>query len=146
MGAFGFSMSHPPGVDPYYTSRVHLFSPHSHVVLARLCVFHSYFGISKQTEILQEVQEAEEHYFCSSVYLRKMKQNKIHLSSAEFLLSRISKTSCCSVCPTPLVCSSSNVLGWAYTTSCRSLLCTKGRTWRLGSCKFSSLKDPTIEL
>lgn len=66
-------MSHPPGVDPYYTSRVHLFSPHSHVVLARLCAFHSYFGISKQTEIVQEVQEAEEHYFCSSVYLRKMK-------------------------------------------------------------------------
>lgn len=123
-------MSHPPGVGPYYTSRVHLFSPHIHVVLARLCAFHSYFGISKQTEILQEVQEAEEHYFCSSVYLRKMKtkqqqkkpntnKNQNHLSFAELLLSRISKTSCWSVCPTPLVCSSYSLLGRAYTTSCK---------------------------
>ena len=62
-------MFHPPGMGPYYTSRVHLFSPLIDVALAKLSAFHSYFGISKQTEILQEVQEAEEHYFCGSVYL-----------------------------------------------------------------------------
>lgn len=58
-------MFHPPGTDPYYSSRVHLFSPHIDIALAKLSAFHSYFGISKQTEILYETQEAEEHYFAA---------------------------------------------------------------------------------
>lgn len=39
-----------------------------------------------------------------------------------------------------------NFLGWAYTTSCRRLLYTKGRRCRLVSCNFSFLRDPTREL
>lgn len=64
-------MFHPPGIGSCYTFRVRLFSPHIDVALVKLSAFHSAFGTSKQTEILQEIQEAQEHYFCSSVYLRK---------------------------------------------------------------------------